>query len=555
MLVALLVFAGCASMPEDGVATDGPLREPTVLSQELLYEILVGEISAQRGNTEESVSALLRAAETARDSRLAARATQLAVKARKLEEARAAATIWIELDPDETRASDALIRILLGLGRSEEVIERLEETLRKAGGEVGPVFRRIAQMLGYPEVGDGLTLYDRLLRQHPGVFEAHLGRAYVARRHKEPEIAILATEEALRLSPGNERAASIKMELLIAGDDHQGLSDFADLFLATHPEATTFRFQYGRHLVDMGELDGASEHLLIVVEEEPKNSEALFTLALVSAEREDEAVAVGYLERFVELQPASDIARLYLAELETKLGHYQRAKKWYRSLTGEEHRLQAQLGLAKILNEQHGVDSAIEYLQGVEPESEDQYEELILTGEVMLRQAGRLTDAKEMLDRALIEQPDNPRFLYDRGLVTAIMGRLEEHEQDMRRLIEIEPENAHAYNALGYTLADKTDRLDEALRLISRALELRPDDPFILDSIGWVHFRLGNHKQAIGYLKHAFDLVPDPEIAAHLGEVIWASGKKERAREIWSESYNENPDSAVLKETMQRLDP
>ncbi|HJP27174.1 MAG TPA: hypothetical protein QF550_07600, partial [Arenicellales bacterium] len=143
MLVAVLAFASCASPPENRAATDASLREPTVLSGELLYEIIVGEISAQRGNTEESVSALLRAAETARDHRLAARATQLAVKAGKLEEARAAAAIWIELDPDETRANDALIRILLGLGRSEEAIERLEEIIRKAGQEVGPVYRRI----------------------------------------------------------------------------------------------------------------------------------------------------------------------------------------------------------------------------------------------------------------------------------------------------------------------------------------------------------------------------------------------------------------------------
>ena len=557
MLVAVLAFASCASPPENRAATDASLREPTVLSGELLYEVIVGEISAQRGNTEESVSALLRAAEMARDHRLAARATQLAVKAGKLEEARAAATIWIELDPDETRANDALIRILLGLGRSEEAIERLEEIIRKAGQEVGPVYRRIAQMLGYPDVGDGLTLYDRLLRHHPNQFEAQLGRADVARRHKAPEVAMLAIEEALKLSPGNERAAKIKMELLIADNDLQGLSAFADLFLTTYPGATAFRLQYGQHLVDLGELARALEHLLRVVDEQPENAEALFTTALVSAELDGYAAAVGYLERFVALQPTSnsDIARLYLAELETKLGHYQRAEKWYHSLTGEKHRLQVQLGLAKILSEQQGVDSAIEFLQGVEPESEDQYEELILAGEALLREAGRLAEAKEMLDRAMDEQPENPRFLYQRGLITATMGRLEEHEQDMRRLIQIEPDNPHAYNALGYTLADKTDRLDEALELISRALELRPDDPFILDSIGWVHFRLGNHEQAINYLQQAFELFPDAEIAAHLGEVNWVSGGRERAREIWGHAYEENPDSSVLKETMQRLDP
>ena len=180
---------------------------------------------------------------------------------------------------------------------------------------------------------------------------------------------------------------------------------------------------------------------------------------------------------------------------------------------------------------------------------------LILEQDLLYRDYEKFDQAKGILDDALQSRPSNPDLLYNRGLLAAEMDLLEVHEQDMRTLIEIQPENAHAYNALGYTLADQTERFDEAFELITKALELAPDDPFILDSMGWVHYRKGNFEEAINYLRQALASKEDAEIAAHLGEVLWLSGSKEEAREIWKLGKEWGPENATLIETLERLTP
>ena len=212
-----------------------------------------------------------------------------------------------------------------------------------------------------------------------------------------------------------------------------------------------------------------------------------------------------------------------------------------------------QIRIGFVLADAGRIEEALKHLADVTPKSQDEQVRIYLAREQVLRDSGQPDHALELLSAALIDIPDHPDLLYARGLVTAIMDRVVEHEQDMRRLIEIDPENAHAYNALGYTLADKTDRLTEALELIEKALALLPGDPFILDSLGWVHYRRGDLDLALEYLQLAMDQRPDAEIAAHLGEVLWQLGDEERAITAWQNGRQNDPDNSILKDTMRKF--
>ncbi|MCZ7600176.1 MAG: tetratricopeptide repeat protein [Gammaproteobacteria bacterium] len=213
----------------------------------------------------------------------------------------------------------------------------------------------------------------------------------------------------------------------------------------------------------------------------------------------------------------------------------------------------AQLRIAGVLRDRGDHEAALDHLASLVPVSREEEVDLLLTREQVLREMGRPEEAIELIDGALGEVPDDPDLLYSRGLLAAELSRLDLHEKDMRRVIELDPNNAHAYNALGYTLADQTERYEEAPELITRALELAPDDPFILDSMGWVQYRLGDLDQAEQYLRRALDLRTDAEIAAHLGEVLWAAGIRDEARRLWDEALRIDPDNRTLLRTLERF--
>jgi tetratricopeptide (TPR) repeat protein len=259
--------------------------------------------------------------------------------------------------------------------------------------------------------------------------------------------------------------------------------------------------------------------------------------------------------RYLELDPEHDQSRLFLARIAAGQIRYDEALSWLSAVTSDEHVFDAQLRTAFVLVDAKRIDEALAHLLQIVPDSVPEQVRIYLAQERILHQSQGPEAALELLDTALIDVPGHGDLLYARGLVAAQLKLVDKHEADMRRLIELEPDNAHAYNALGYTLADQTDRLNEALVLIERALTLLPEDPFILDSMGWVHYRLGNTDLAREYLQKAIDLRMDAEIAAHLGEVLWMDGERDQARAVWQRGHEDDPDNSVLRETLQKFEP
>ncbi len=543
-----------APVQPESATTAKPSLPDVELTTDLIYDLVLAEIAKQNEHPDVAVEALSRAAFATRDPRVVARATAEAFRQGDHAKALDMARLWINIEPESNAANDFLAQILVALGRGDEARAHFVDMIRKAEPEVAIAYRRIAEMMGRQKQTEGLLpVMDELIALHPDVPEAHFAKALLANRIRRQDIVDQSLDEALRLRPDWEDAALAKVSNLVSSNQNDQVRQFSDQFLSDNPAANTFRMNYARWLLDQDEVSPALGQFTEAVQREPDNADALYAAGLLSIEQEEYRDAARFLQRHLEQRPQHDQTRLYLGQVAREREQYEKAETWLREVSSEEHYFEAQVRLGGVAAASGDVEAALEHLENVSWINEEQQVRLILAREEVLREAKRLPDAKDVLDDALNELPDNADLLYARGLVAAQMKLVDVHERDLRKLIEQEPENAHAYNALGYTLADLTDRHEEAFDLITKALELRPDDPFIMDSMGWVHYRLGNHELAIDFLERAFALREDAEIAAHLGELLWVNGDRRRAELVWKKGLKSAPDNEILLGTIRKL--
>ncbi len=559
-----VLLAGCGSTPpvveqtpeQVAPATASETEElPNVaLTDDLMYDILLGEIALQRGHYGKAAVAMARAALSSRDHRVAERASLIALRAKDYDRALDAAELWAELQPGSTQPLQTIAAILTAQGRLDEAERQFSELIKHGDPSVGVVYRRIADLLAQHQDVDGvLDLMDRLVKMHPDDADAYFAKAYLADRLKDTEVVLQSLDNALSLRPGWEEAALAKFSHYATRDDREGARRFSEQFLQQYPSANKLRLHYARYLIDAGDRESALENFKTLAEREPNNADATFAAGLLSVQLDRFEDAEKYLERTLKIRPGNDQARLYLGQIAAEQDQYEKAATWYQAINSETLYFEAQVLLANVLRKQKGVDEALKHLDGLHPRSDDEQVRIFLSKEQIFRTEKKLREAKLVLDEGLTQFPDNLELLYARGLVAAQLELVAVHEQDMRRLLEKDPTNAHALNALGYTLADQTQRYQEALELIDQALKLKPDDPFIMDSMGWVHYRLGNHELAIEYLEKALEKREDAEIAAHLGEVLWVTGDKTRAEKVLKRALKKSPDNDVLLTTIEKL--
>ena len=305
----------------------------------------------------------------------------------------------------------------------------------------------------------------------------------------------------------------------------------------------------------MQDLEGAREQFKLVVKQEPDNADALYSLGLLELETEQYKDGEKHLRQLISLKKREQSAYYYLGYAAVKQGNDAAALDWYRKVESGDFWSQSQLHVAEIMVRLGRLGDMQDYMQELREKNPQASVAFDLIEGQVLADAGLHEMALQVYARALEADPDNEELLYARSLLAQELGQIELAEQDMRRILDNDPDNVRTLNAYGYTLADQTDRYEEALGYISRALELKPDDPAIIDSMGWVHFRLGNLGEARKYLEQAWGLTQDSEIGAHLGEVLWEQGEYEAARTIWDEAKTSNPDNPVLLDVLKRLDP
>jgi tetratricopeptide (TPR) repeat protein len=539
-------------------AAAAPARE---LTAEILYRVLVGDIALQRGEPGLAARAFYEAARDAEDPVLARRATEVALFARQRPLALESAKLWAMLDPAADRARQ-LVATLSQAGTGTDLKRELERVLAEAaanGKSLGDAFVQLNQALATQS--DKVAVFKlvvELAKPYPEIAEAQYAVAQAGYNTGLADLeiharAVRAADRALELKPGWERGALLKADILAKSSRADAIR-FLNAFLAGVPESKAATGALAQLYVEQKRYGEARALFQRLYEDDPSDRDIAFAIAALSMQMKDYAAAEPLLQ---ELKGSGygdpGVAAFYLAQIAEETKRYDEAIARYREVTQGERAWTAKLRIAAMLAKKDSVDAARRYLDTLQAEGRDQQTERVQAEAQLLRDAGDLAGAYALLERELKADPNSSDLLYDIAMIAEKLDRLDEVEQRLAHLIELKPDNAQALNALGYTLVDRTERTAEGLRLIEKALTLAPEDPFILDSMGWAQFRLGNLGDSEKFLRRALADRPDPEIAAHLGEVLWAKGERDSAQELWQSQLRSNPDNPVLLETVRRL--
>ena len=556
-----------------GLAQDNAAQASAPLSaldSNLFYELLVGEITAQEGEPAVGFSLLLDAARKTSDVQLYQRATDIALQARSGDAALQAALAWKQDIPASRDANRYVLQILIALNRIADTLEPLKTEIRMA-----PDAERVAVLTAVPRAY--VRASDRKLAS--SVVEAALAD-YLA--HPATASAAWTTAGRMRLAAGDNAGALDAAKRGHAADLRaEGPAIVAlELMDPKMPEAEALvqkylddrdssskalpeiRLAYARTLLDAQRYAEATAQLQIVTRDKPDYPEGWLILGSLQLQENQLALAQASLERYIALaqqtpqnqaNPGLAQAYLSLSQLAEKRKDYAAAESWLGNIENSADLAQAQTRRASILASQGKLEEGRSLIRQL-PERTPEEARLKLNAEVgLLREFKQYRQAYDVLAQALVKTPDDTDLLYEQSMLAEKLGVLDEMERLLRRVIQLKPDYHHAYNALGYSLADRNIRLPEARELIRKAVEFAPADPFIKDSLGWVEFRLGNKLEAARIFEAAYKARPDAEIAAHYGEVLWSLDQRDRAVAIWKEGKLINPDNETLLETLKRF--
>lgn len=576
VLAACAALAACAQQPSRAPQDEAPAqdeaRPPRVvvakpeprrpplpgveLSEELLFKMMLAEVALQRDQPHIAVQTYLELARETRDPRIAQRATEVAWNARFSSAALEAAGIWLQADPGSARARQFIAALLVNQARLADAQPHLEKWIATDRDSVGQSFLQLSSLLArHKDKTEVFNLMQALAKPYPEVPEARLAVAQAAWNAENQQVSLDEARAALKLRPDWEIAALFVAQVLQRRSNEEALRYLGE-YLQDHPKARDARLNYARLLVTAKNFPGARRQFEVLVGEYPQNADVGMAVALLAIQATDYDAAETQLKRVLEMNYKDpDVARFYLGQLNEERKRFDEALKWYSTVTEGEQYITAQSRYAGILARQGRLPEARKHLQEASASDTQERVQLTQAEAQLLRDANAYQEAFDVLGQALAKMPNYPDLLYDHAMAAEKVNRLDILEGNLKQLIKLRPDHAHAYNALGYTLADRNQRVAEAYGLIETALKLAPDDPFIQDSMGWVLYRMGRNKEGLDYLQRAFKQRPDPEIAAHLGEVLWALDQHDAARKIWAESLKEHPNNEVLQGVVKRFQP
>lgn len=530
---------------------------------DLLQKLLLSELAARGGEWQSAYITLLGVAQQTRDPRIARRAMEVALEAKQATEALAAIRLWRELAPKADEPNHYFLRFIVFSDDLSEAQKLLTERLAKAAPhERGYTILQIQQILRYAkDKAAAFTLLEQLLAPYPEWIESRLALAQAAFLKGDTQRAIREARAARALKPASEEA--VLAHALLISDTNAAMKELQD-FLAVYPKSYQVRLELARKMIDQHEYSKARTEFEMLLKAEPKSMSTLFVLGVVALYEKDGLAAEKYFKNWLALleeNPNSERdpgqVYSYLSQIAEDRGDTEAALQWLGKMAGSDSRQNSQFNLqlrrASLMAKGDKLQEARAVLKGLHADSLEDKVQIILTEAQILRGANQTLQAFQVLESGLKKYPDNHDLLYDHALAAEKLDRWGVMETSLRQLISLAPEQHNAYNALGYSLAERNVRLPEALILIEKALKLAPDDPYILDSLGWCQFRMGNLKASENTLRHAYELRADPEIAVHLGEVLWRKGQKDEAQKFWREAQSKDPKSDALKSTLVRF--
>lgn len=567
LTVCSLLLTACAQTPQR-VESEQPSTPPEQhaevlptlpnieLSDELLYELLLTEIASQRGHDALAAKGSVELARRTRDPRLAQRATQLAMETGDMQEAIAAFKLWQDVEPTSPYAARMLASILLRGGKLDEAGVEFAKVLKDNRMDAGRSFLQIYQMISsYPDRAAALQLVRKLAESLPELPEAHWSVAHMAHMAGDHALALSEVHRASALRSDWLMAVSLEAQILQKDAPQQSL-DVLSGYLAKQPKAWEIRLQYARALLEQKQYQQARNEFQRLADDNPNLPDVTFTIALISLQMNDFENAEKMLnEALSKGGKGQDTIHYYLGQLGEAMQKEGEATAHYRQVQGGEYQFSAQARIAYLLSKQGKLDEAISYLHQIVAVENHQRVQLLLIEAQLLREAKQDEAAYRVLQQGLVKLPNHPELLFAAGMLADKIGKPAEFEQMMRKVIQLQPDHAHAYNALGYGLLERNERISEAVELVEKALQLAPNDPAIMDSVGWGYYRSGRLEESERLLRRAFAGSQDFEIAMHLGEVLWMRGAKAEAEKVWRDSLKTNPDNIQLQTLIKKFIP
>jgi tetratricopeptide (TPR) repeat protein len=549
--LAVTALAACAQVPR-GQSKDikEDLNEPT------LYEFLLGEIALQRGDAQLAAQTYLDLAKRTRDPRVARRAVEVASQARLADLAIDAAKLWQELEPTSPQALQITAALLVGAKRVEEAEPYLEKLLVSEGVNLENGFMQLNRLIaGNPDKAANSRLVRKLAAKYPQLPQAHYAVGQAALTANEDDAALASSRRAQELKPEWEPAVMLEAQALQKKSPSAAAKRLGD-YVAKNPNAAEARLNYARLLVLDKRYPEARSEFQKVLDANPNNPEVGYAVGVLAFQLKEYAVAEQTLKRVLGMRYRDpDGVRYLLGQIAEEQKRWPQAIQWYEQIQEGDHALNARMRTAGAIAKQGKLDEARKYLQQVVTDNPAEEVQLTVVEAQLLRDANKHGDAFALLGEALKRQPEQPELLYDYALTAEKLEKFDLLESNLRKLIQVRPEHAHAYNALGYSFADRNLRLPEARKLVEKALELSPEDFYIIDSMGWVQYREGKLKDAAATLQRAYTGRPDAEIGAHLGEVLWQMGQRDEAKRVWDEALKTAPENETLLKTIKKFRP
>lgn len=579
MYVAGAFAQDVGSRPDQGAEK----TESSALNGPLFQQLLIGEIEARGGDLGAAYQLMLDAARRTKDEQLFRRATDIALQGRAGDEALAAVKAWRSAIPDSVEALRYQIQLLVQLNRMAETVEPLQTLIAVTANEqrltvinvLPRFFVRSNDRLQAAQIIEHVLLPYADAPETRVAARVAIGRGWLAAINGEKALAL--AESAHAMERGAEAPAGLALDMM---PGMPAAEEIVKDVLAAEPGNNAVRLLYVRNLLSSQRLGDATAQLETLTQNSPELPQAWLTLGALRVQLREPALATSALLKYIELvlaadMPAGDVGTvaagddndappaskddaltrgyLLLSQAADQQKDFKRAQAWLAKIDNPARALEVQARRASLLAREGKVKEARELIRSVPEKTPDDARAKVLAEAQVLRDAKMWRDANDMLAQANKKFPDDVDMIYEQSMMAEKLNRLADMERLLRRVIELKPDHQHAYNALGYSLAERNVRLPEARTLIKKALELSPGEPSITDSLGWVEYRLGNREEAIRLLRGAYQARPDPEIGAHLGEVLWSAGQSEEARRVFREARSRDAQNDVLRETLARL--
>jgi tetratricopeptide (TPR) repeat protein len=529
------------------------------LSSQIVFQVLAAEVALQRDQPAPAYQTYLALARDTHDPRMAQRATEIALAAQSPSDALAAAQLWQQYAPTSERAAQLDASLLVLSGKPDDAEPLLARELAKVPDENRGSAILALQLLvsrGPNRVG-GLHVLQDLLKNDMNRPEAQLAIARQQLVADDAPGARKSLEQALTLKP-DYLPAALTLSQMGPEERKEGIATL-EKYVQQNPKSHDARLALAQMYLASDRLDDAQKQFEAMHKDNPNDLTPLMALALIDIQKKDFAGAQPFLEQYAqkaEKTPGADPgqAYIYLSQLALEQKNDAAASNWLNKISpSSQQYIPAQITRAQLLEKQGKPDDARKLLAGLQAQDPRDQALIARTDAAILFDAKRYQEAEDRLAQATADYPDDPDLIYDYAMAAEKNGHYDTMEAQLRKLIETQPDNPQAYNALGYSLADRGVRLQEADKLIQKASSLAPDDAFIMDSVGWVKYRLGDTTDALKLLRKAYDLQPNAEIGAHLGEVLWKTGAQDQARDAWREARKLEPDNDTLLKTLKRF--